>query len=196
MIEATFVPPQIKPGRRPPAPGQRFHHRLRFAPGPTGATAAEPEARASLERMRMDTSTATGRLHPGRAARAGACCRRASSGAAADPRPPPLPPPPTASTAPASTAPAATAAPTTSAKRGSPRWETVTTLTGTGSAEPPAFPILADSIQWRVRWECQVGRLRITTAPSPRRGPAMADGACPGRCAPVRVAYGAAALVP
>jgi len=64
--------------------------------------------------------------------------------------------------------------------RSSPRWETVTTFTGTGSADQPAFTILADSIQWRVRWTCETERLRITTDPPPRRPKPLVDVACPG----------------
>lgn len=70
--------------------------------------------------------------------------------------------------------------PGTSVARGAPRWETVTTLTGTGPAEPPAFQILKDSIQWRARWTCETGQLRITTDPPPRRPAALVDEACPG----------------
>lgn len=71
--------------------------------------------------------------------------------------------------------------PTTTVVRGAPRWETVTTLRGTGPAEPPAFPILKDSIQWRARWSCETGRLRITTDPPPRRDKPLVDDACPGK---------------
>jgi len=65
--------------------------------------------------------------------------------------------------------------------RGGPRWETVTTLAGTGPAEPAEFKILADSIQWRARWTCDTGQLRITTDPPPRRPAALVDSACPGK---------------
>jgi len=85
---------------------------------------------------------------------------------------------------------AATSTPTTpadpastgpTAHRGAPRWETVTTLTGTGPAEPPSFPILGDSIQWRARWRCEIGRLQITTDPPPRRPLPLVEGACPAK---------------
>ena len=84
---------------------------------------------------------------------------------------------PTTPPAPSTTTAAATA---TTAARGAPRWETVTTLTGTGPAEPPAFKILADSIQWRARWTCETGTLVVTTDPPPRRPAPLVDSPCPG----------------
>jgi len=74
---------------------------------------------------------------------------------------------------------AGTASTDTTLQRGAPRWETVVTLTGTGAANPPAFPILRDSLQWRVRWRCETRTLRVTTDPPPRRGLPLVDGACP-----------------
>lgn len=73
------------------------------------------------------------------------------------------------------------AAPAPSVERGAPRWETVTRFSGTGPATPPAFRILDDSIQWRVRWTCDSGRLRVTTDPPPRRPLPLVDSGCPGR---------------
>lgn len=74
-----------------------------------------------------------------------------------------------------------TSIPGSTVARGAPRWETVTTLTGTGPAEPEGFSILADAIQWRARWKCDTGRLSITTDPPPRRPAPLIDGACPGK---------------
>lgn len=81
--------------------------------------------------------------------------------------------------APATTGPPADG-PATTVERGAPRWETVVTLKGTGAAEPPGFEILADSIQWRARWKCETGQLRVTTDPAPRRPAPLVDAACPG----------------
>lgn len=95
-----------------------------------------------------------------------ACGEDAGSGSSPTTRPP------------ASTAPAGPAEPVV---RGAPRWETVTTLKGTGPADPPPFAILKDSIQWRARWSCDTGRLVITTDPPPRRPAPLVDDACPGK---------------
>ena len=75
----------------------------------------------------------------------------------------------------------ATGQPGTTVQRGAPRWDTVATLSGTGAADPPPFMILADSIQWRVRWSCDTGQLRVVTDPPPRRPAPLVDGACPGK---------------
>lgn len=84
---------------------------------------------------------------------------------------------PTTPPAPATTRPAETG---TTLARGAPRWETVTTLTGTGPIETEPFKILPDSIQWRVRWTCEAGQLRIETDPPPRRPAPLVESACPG----------------
>lgn len=67
---------------------------------------------------------------------------------------------------------------TTAAASAAPRWETVTTLTGTGAFQSPLISIRPTAIQWRVRWTCDGGRLKVTTDPPPRRPGAMVDGAC------------------
>ncbi len=82
---------------------------------------------------------------------------------------------------PASTASTSAGAGTT-VVRGAPRWDTVTTLKGTGATVTEPFTILKDSIQWRARWSCDgPGQLRITTDPPPRRPSPLVDGACPGK---------------
>lgn len=93
-----------------------------------------------------------------------------------------------------SAATSSTGEPGTTVKRGSPRWETVVTLRGSGPAEPPRFPILADSIQWRARWSCEVGGLRITTDPPPRRGAALVEASCPGQGDGYSIVTGSVAL--
>ncbi len=88
-------------------------------------------------------------------------------------------------TAPTTRPPAATATtagePGATVVRGAPRWETVVTLTGTGPTDSAPFKILPDSIQWRARWKCDTGQLRITTDPPPRRPAAMVENPCPGK---------------
>ena len=89
------------------------------------------------------------------------------------------------SAAPSSTVPAATSATVVgSGQPGGPpkaaaRWETVSTFTGTNAEETPEFQILPTAIQWRVRWTCETGRLRITSLPPPRRPAPLVDDACP-----------------
>lgn len=82
--------------------------------------------------------------------------------------------------APATTAPAADT-PTTapSGPRSAARWETVTTFNGTGTFQTPQFTILPNAIQWRVRYTCSTGMLRITSDPPPRRPTPVVDASCP-----------------
>lgn len=71
------------------------------------------------------------------------------------------------------------AAATTVASRAAPRWETVTTLKGSGASGTAAFTIIDSAIQWRVRWTCDAGTLTITSDPPPRKPRPIAEGACP-----------------
>ena len=79
----------------------------------------------------------------------------------------------------------AAAAPTTTTapvKRSAPRWETVTTFSGTGATRTDPFTILPDAIQWRTRWSCDSGDLKIESIPPPRRGePVTPTSACKGK---------------
>ncbi len=83
--------------------------------------------------------------------------------------------------APATTAPTAGETPTTAAAgaRAAARWETVTTFNGSGPFQSPEFTILPGAIQWRVRYTCSTGTLRITSNPPPRRPAPVVDAACP-----------------
>ena len=63
--------------------------------------------------------------------------------------------------------------------RSAARWETVTTFNGTGAFQSPEFTILPGAIQWRVRFTCTAGTLRITSNPPPRRPGPVVDAACP-----------------
>lgn len=68
--------------------------------------------------------------------------------------------------------------PESSEAKAAPRWEEVAVLTGTGPATRP-LAISPDAIQWRADWNCQSGRLRLTTEPPPRSGGPIAEEACP-----------------
>ncbi len=69
---------------------------------------------------------------------------------------------------------------TAAVERSAPRWDTLTTLSGSGATRTEPFEILPGAIQWRARWKCEAGHLRVTTIPPPRRGVPLIDGACPG----------------
>lgn len=60
-----------------------------------------------------------------------------------------------------------------------PRWETVNTFTGTGDLTTPTFDILKGSIQWRARWKCETGHLRVDSDPKrPRHPEPTVDSPC------------------
>lgn len=63
----------------------------------------------------------------------------------------------------------------TQTQRASPRWEPVATLAGSGPATKP-FTVAREAIQWRARWRCETGRLKLSV--SKRR---LTDTACPRR---------------
>lgn len=63
--------------------------------------------------------------------------------------------------------------------KAAPRWETIVTLSGQGADRPAAFTVLPDAIQWRARWSCETGMLRVTTDPAPRRPGPLIEGTCP-----------------
>lgn len=63
--------------------------------------------------------------------------------------------------------------------KAAPRWETIVTLNGRGAERPAAFTVLPDAIQWRARWSCDAGSLRVTTEPAPRRPGPLIDSSCP-----------------
>ena len=75
--------------------------------------------------------------------------------------------------------PSSTTSSTEPVERSAPRWETVTTLSGNGATTTEPFDILDEAIQWRVRWSCQTGSLRVATIPPPRRGEPMVENTCP-----------------
>lgn len=63
--------------------------------------------------------------------------------------------------------------------KAAPRWETVDTFTGTGAFSSPELTILKDAVQWRVRYTCTTGTLRVTSTPPPRRPGPIVDTPCP-----------------
>ena len=64
------------------------------------------------------------------------------------------------------------------AERAAPRWEQVRVLTGNAPTEVPVT-IAAGAIQWRVKWDCETGRMVINTTPPPPRSGPLVDSACP-----------------
>jgi hypothetical protein len=87
---------------------------------------------------------------------------------------------PSSSADPFSVVPTQPADSTIARRRAAPRWERVATFTGSGPATK-AFTIARGAIQWRARWRCDSGTLRLSAssravrrsleaAPCPRRG--------------------------
>jgi len=68
---------------------------------------------------------------------------------------------------------------TVAGPRSAARWETVNTFNGSGALTTPEFTILPNAIQWRVRFTCSTGTLRMTSNPPPRRPGPLVDTACP-----------------
>lgn len=64
-------------------------------------------------------------------------------------------------------------------QRAAPRWEQVFVFSGSGPTETAAFTIPTVTIQWRVRWSCDAGTLRISLKPPPVRPGPLVDSPCP-----------------
>ncbi len=64
------------------------------------------------------------------------------------------------------------------AQRAAPRWEQVRVLTGNAPIEVPVS-IAEGAIQWRVKWDCETGKMVIRTNPPPPRSGPLVDNACP-----------------
>ena len=60
-----------------------------------------------------------------------------------------------------------------------PRWERVTSLSGSGDANHPV-QIAPKAVQWRVRWRCTKGRFELSQTPRPHEGNPVATDRCPG----------------
>jgi len=54
-------------------------------------------------------------------------------------------------------------------------------LSGTGAQRTADFEIFDDAIQWRVRWTCEAGALKVEAQPPPKKPAALVDGSCPGK---------------
>ncbi len=64
--------------------------------------------------------------------------------------------------------------------RAAPRWEPIASFTGAGAAVR-SIDVSGRAIQWRARWRCSLGRLRLSVTPQPRSRPARSGGRCPTR---------------
>ena len=65
----------------------------------------------------------------------------------------------------------------TGTRDAAPRWEGVRTFAGTGRATRP-FTVARGAIQWRVRWRCRSGTLRLMSVAGARRN-GLVDARCP-----------------
>ena len=64
------------------------------------------------------------------------------------------------------------------AERAAPRWEQVRVVTGNAPTEVPVT-IAPGAIQWRVKWDCEAGKMVINTTPPPPRSGPLVDSPCP-----------------
>ena len=64
--------------------------------------------------------------------------------------------------------------------RAAPRWEPIASFSGSGPATK-AFTVARGAIQWRARWRCESGDLRLTVTPPPREGGELAKRRCPAK---------------
>lgn len=71
--------------------------------------------------------------------------------------------------------------PSVPVQEAAPRWETVATFSGSQPAETPPFRIMRDAIQWRTRYNCKAGRLRIDSTPPPKNRKPLVDAVCPAQ---------------
>jgi hypothetical protein len=71
-------------------------------------------------------------------------------------------------------------------RRAAPRFERISTLTGSGTSTR-SFTVARGAIQWRARWRCERGTLRLSVSPTSGRS-TRASAACPatGRSSGVR----------
>lgn len=65
--------------------------------------------------------------------------------------------------------------------KAAPRWEELKVFSGTGATRTPVFTIEPASIQWRVKWSCESGDLRILAVAEPDRPGTkpLAESPCP-----------------
>ncbi|MFN2504531.1 MAG: DM13 domain-containing protein [Acidimicrobiales bacterium] len=68
--------------------------------------------------------------------------------------------------------------------KAAPRWEQVRVVTGNSPMDLGTVNIADGAIQWRVKWSCETGNMRITSTPPPvpnRPGPVVVESNCPGQ---------------
>ena len=68
--------------------------------------------------------------------------------------------------------------------KAAPRWEQVRVVTGNSPMDLGVLSIANGAFQWRVKWSCEVGTMRITSTPPPvpsRPDPLLVDKTCPGQ---------------
>jgi len=72
-----------------------------------------------------------------------------------------------------------------------PWWQGLTKLQGNGTTTTTPFTVSQDALQWRAKWSCETGRLRVRVPGQPRP---IIDAACPGADTGYGVRKGAVAL--
>ncbi len=80
-------------------------------------------------------------------------------------------------------------APDNKPKHAAPRWEPLERFTGSGR-EVRQLDVSPKAIQWRARWRCRTGRIRLSVEPPPADGKPLEDKRCPGRGEAVSVHTG------
>ena len=80
-------------------------------------------------------------------------------------------------------------APDNRPKRAAPRWEPLVRFNGSGR-EVRQLDVSPKAIQWRARWRCRKGRIRVAVKPPPADGKALEDERCPKRGEAVSVQTG------
>ncbi|MDQ3304492.1 MAG: DM13 domain-containing protein [Actinomycetota bacterium] len=63
--------------------------------------------------------------------------------------------------------------------RAAPRWDELASFSGTGPTETQGFAIAPGAIQWRARYQCESGALRLEVRPSPDEPEPLAEATCP-----------------
>jgi hypothetical protein len=80
-------------------------------------------------------------------------------------------------------------APDNKPKHAAPRWEPLERFSGRGR-EVGQLDVSPKAIQWRVRWRCRTGRIRLAVRPAPADGKPLEDERCPKRGEAVSVQTG------
>ena len=77
--------------------------------------------------------------------------------------------------------------------RSTPRWERVTTFSGSGPASK-TITVARGALQWRARWRCESGDFQLTAQPPPHDGKPLGKAACPGQGQGVSIQHGSVRL--